>query len=127
MAPRTSPRFHDPDGARYGLPTYPWRCAPDGLATRRQLTVAGLRPGGSPVVAQLMWPRHGGRVGVAFLYDLASAVPKRAPTPGNLRAVAAMLTARSTCRTCHIVFEYCLPAGRVCWTCTQRESVAPAA
>ena len=22
--------FYDPDGERYGLPTYPWRCAPEG-------------------------------------------------------------------------------------------------
>lgn len=120
-------RFFDPDGTRYGLPTYPLRCAPEGLATRRQLTAAGLRPGGAPVVVQIMWARRRGNVGVAYLYDLAMAVPKRAPTPGNLRAVAAMLTARSTCRTCRTVYEYCLPAGRVCWTCTQRESLAPAA
>lgn len=121
------PRFFDPDGTRYGLPTYPRRCAPEGLATRRQLAAAGLRPGGSPVVAQLMWPRPRGQVGVAYLYDLGAAVPKRAPTPGNRRAVAAMLTARSTCSTCHVVYEYCLPAGRVCWTCTQRESHKPTA
>jgi hypothetical protein len=125
--PASRPRFFDPDGARYGLPTFPWRCAPDHLATYRQLTAAGLRPGGAPVVAQIMRSRRRGKVSVAYLYDLASAVPKRAPTPGNLRAVAAMLAARSTCSTCHTVFEYCLPAGRVCWTCTQRESLAPAA
>ncbi|MFJ3827814.1 hypothetical protein ACIPWI_07570 [Streptomyces sp. NPDC090046] len=35
------------------LPVYPWRLAPDGLATRRQLRAAGLRPGGQDVVAQL--------------------------------------------------------------------------
>src|SRR5436305_9545045 len=109
--PKTSPRFHDPDGARFGIPTFPWRCAPEHLATRRQLAAAGLRPGGSPVVAQLMWPRRGGYA-VAYLYDLATAVPKREPTAGNRRAVAAMLAARSTCRTCRTVFEYCLPAGR---------------
>jgi hypothetical protein len=35
-----SPAFgkcFDPSGARFGIPTYPWRFAPDGLATRRQL------------------------------------------------------------------------------------------
>jgi len=36
--------FYDPDGSRYGLPTYPYRCAPDGLLTRRQLRASGLRP-----------------------------------------------------------------------------------
>ncbi|MGG8409369.1 RRQRL motif-containing zinc-binding protein, partial [Streptomyces sp. 12297] len=28
------------------LPVYRWHLAPDGLATRRQLRAAGLRPGG---------------------------------------------------------------------------------
>lgn len=121
--PRTSPRFHDPDGTRYGIPTYPWRCAPDGLATRRQLAAAGLRPGGSPVVAQVLWPRARGEVGTAYLYAVAAAVPKRAPTAGNRRAVAAMLAARSTCRTCATVYAYCLPAGRVCWSCDQRRQI----
>ena len=27
--------FFDPAGDRYGIPTFPWRCAPDGYATRR--------------------------------------------------------------------------------------------
>ncbi|CAL9483282.1 hypothetical protein SUDANB146_03428 [Streptomyces sp. enrichment culture] len=33
------------------LPAYRWRLAPDGLATRRQLRAAGLRPGGQDVAA----------------------------------------------------------------------------
>ena len=44
---------YDPTGARYGIPTYPWRLAPDGLATRRQLRARGLRPGGQPIAAQV--------------------------------------------------------------------------
>lgn len=32
--------------ARCSHPTYPWRLAPDDLATRRQLSAKGLRPGG---------------------------------------------------------------------------------
>lgn len=100
------------------IPTYPWRAAPAGLATRRQLAAAGLRPGGAPVVAQLERRRRRGREPLrAFLYDLAAAVPKRPATEGNLRAVAAMLAARSTCRTCGARFEYCLPAGLVCLAC----------
>lgn len=117
--PRTSPRFLEPTGAVHGLPTYPWRCAPEGLATRRQLAAAGLRPGGAAPVAQLMWPRRGDEVGVAYLYDVAAAVPKRKPTEGNLRAVAAMFAARATCLTCEKVYGYCLPTGRVCWSCDQ--------
>lgn len=46
----------DPSGARYGIPTYPWKFAPDDdqLATRRQLRARGLRPGGQPIAAQIM-------------------------------------------------------------------------
>lgn len=125
--PRISSRFLDPAGAVHGLPTYPWRCAPEGLATRRQLTAAGLRPGGAAPVAQLMWPRRGDEVGFALLYNVAASVPKRAPTPGNLKAVAAMLAARSTCRVCGTVHGFCLPAGRTCWRCESRGASATAA
>ena len=107
------------------IPTYPWRLAPDGLATRRQLAAAGLRPGGSPVVAQLERRRRPGREPLrAFLYEVAAAVPKRVPTEGNLRAVAAMLAARSTCRTCGDVFDYCLPAGRICLACESEDQMS---
>jgi hypothetical protein len=104
------------------IPTYPWRAAPEGLATRRQLAANGLRPGGSPVVAQLERPRRRGRPPLqAYLYEVAAAVPKREPTEGNRRAVAAMIAARSTCRCCGIQFEYCLPAGRICLACNDCE------
>ena len=47
---------HDPDGIRHGgLPTWPWRMAPAGLATRRQLAAAGLRPAGQPIAGQIAW------------------------------------------------------------------------
>ena len=115
--PRISKRFWDPEGERFGIPTYPWRMAPAGLATRRQLATAGLRPGGAPVVAQIMWPRSRGEVGVAYLYDQAAAVPKRAFSAGLARSVAAMLRARSTCTGCGVVYEFCLPAGQDCWRC----------
>jgi hypothetical protein len=32
----------DPTGERFGMPTFPWRCAPDDHATRRQLRGRGL-------------------------------------------------------------------------------------
>lgn len=50
----------DPDGVRFGVPTYPWRLAPQGLATRRQLRALGLRPGGQEVAAQVFRPRRRG-------------------------------------------------------------------
>jgi predicted GIY-YIG superfamily endonuclease len=68
--------YWDPEGTRYGIPTYPWRMAPAGLATRRQLAADGLRPGGQPVAAQVMWrSRHRGprSVQVAYLYRVEAA------------------------------------------------------
>ena len=117
MMPRTSERFLDPEGKKFGIPTFPWQMAPEGLATRRQLTNARLRPGGAPVVAQIMWDRGGDEVGVAYLYELAAAVPKRPYTDGLARSVAAMLVARSTCAACGTVYDYCLPKSRDCWRC----------
>lgn len=100
------------------IPTYPWHAAPAGLATRRQLAAEGLRPGGSPVVGELQRRRRRGRQPlVAYLYEVAAAVPKREPTEGNRRAVDAMLAARRTCRTCGVMFEFCLPAGLICLAC----------
>jgi hypothetical protein len=64
----------DPTGARHGIPTYPWRCAPDGLATRRQLRARGLRPGGQPVAAQVLRPRYRRGPLVAYLYRLDKAL-----------------------------------------------------
>lgn len=52
--PTAYAKCFDPNGARFGIPTYPWRMAPDGYATRRQLRTRGLRPGGQPVAAQVM-------------------------------------------------------------------------
>ena len=129
--PRVAARFFDPTGSRFGIPTFPWRMAPDGLATKRQLAARGLRPGGAAVVAQVMWQQRRG-VGVAYLYRVADAKPKRTPTAGNLRAVAAMLAARSTCQVCRLTFEYCLPISRVCLRCAEpdrygRDDNTPAA
>lgn len=100
--------FLDPTGARYGLPTFPLRMAPAGLATRRQLTARGLRPGGQQPVAQLMYRRYR-RTCVAALYDIAHAVPKRAPSPRLLASLDRAMAARRTCPTCHQLRGYCIP------------------
>ncbi|WP_345944453.1 RRQRL motif-containing zinc-binding protein, partial [Streptomyces sp. SID7804] len=50
------------------VPVYRWRLAPDGLATRRQLRAAGLRPGGQDVAAQIERPRRRRGPLVAYLY-----------------------------------------------------------
>ncbi|HUK70637.1 MAG TPA: hypothetical protein VLW50_18080 [Streptosporangiaceae bacterium] len=46
-------KFYDPDGERFAAPTYPYRWAPEGLLTVRQLRAKGLRPGGQEVAAQI--------------------------------------------------------------------------
>ena len=108
--------FYDPDGTRFGLPTYPWRWAPRGLLTRRQLRAAGLRPGGQQPAAQILW-RKGKRV--AYLYLASLAMPKRTATPAQLVAIAAALRARRTCPLCGLEKPYCIPTSRgACNDCT---------
>ena len=80
---------------------HPYRWAPDGLATRRQLRAKDLRPDGQPIVAQILW-RHRRQVHTAYLYRLDMAKPKRPATPAQLQAVAKALQARRTCRHCGI-------------------------
>jgi hypothetical protein len=99
--------FYDPTGDHHGgLPTYPYRLAPDGLATRRQLRRLGLRPNGQPVAAQVLW-RKGQRV--AHLYRVDLACPKRTATPAQRAAIDKALTARRTCSTCRQVKGYYIP------------------
>ncbi|MEV2278522.1 RRQRL motif-containing zinc-binding protein [Nocardiopsis sp. NPDC049922] len=112
----TSPRFLDPDGSRYGLPTYPWGMAwvaDDGLATRKQLSAMGLRPGTSEPVAQLMWFSRRARGGVrtAALYRIDQALPKEEFTEARARGLAAAMRARRTCPTCRLVFVYVIPTS----------------
>ena len=100
--------FYDPTGEHYGLPTYPWRWAPDGLLTARQLRARGLRPGGQDVCAQILW-RHKKNRRVAYLYDEAAAKPKRTATPAQLAAIDKALRARRTCSTCGHEKPYYIP------------------
>jgi hypothetical protein len=98
--------FYDPTGERYGLPTYPFKFAPDGLATVRQLRAKNLRPGGQSVVAQLMW-RKGKRV--AHLYRIDLAKPKRTATAAQLAAIDKALRARRVCPACGDLKDYYIP------------------
>lgn len=100
--------FYDPEGNRYGIPTYWWRGAPAGYATRRQLRVRGLCPGGQPIAAQILWRGVGG-VRAAHLYRLDLARPKRTASPAVLAALAKAMRARRTCPTCRTVRPYCIP------------------
>ncbi|MEU5158579.1 RRQRL motif-containing zinc-binding protein [Streptomyces sp. NPDC020875] len=111
-------RCYDPAGARHGIPTYPWRLAPDGLATRRQLRAAGLRPGGQPVAAQVLRPRRGRGPLTAYLYRVDRARPVRPMTPGRHAALAAAMLARRTCPQCCRDAGYVIPASLgTCVTC----------
>ncbi|MEU7182311.1 MULTISPECIES: RRQRL motif-containing zinc-binding protein [Streptomyces] len=101
----------DPAGTQWGIPTFPWRFAPDGLATRRQLRAQGLRPGGQAVAAQVMRRRRGDGVAVAYLYRLDRAKPVRPMTPGRATALAKAMLARRTCPNCRTDAGYCIPTS----------------
>ncbi|MFF8369255.1 RRQRL motif-containing zinc-binding protein [Streptomyces lydicus] len=121
------PRFWDPDGAKYGIPTYPYRLAPDGLATRRQLRAAGLRPGGQPVAAQILWRSRRTRGGIraAYLYRVGLALPVRPMTPAKWRAVAAALAARRVCPACGLDRGFTIPTSLgVCAPCADAPALA---
>jgi len=114
------PTFYDPDGSRYGLPTYPYHWAPDGLLTVRQLRASGLRPGGQPVTAQIIWKHHGKRR-IAYLYRAALARPRCQATPAQLAAIGKALRARRTCPACGAEKPYYIPRSLgECLDCTPR-------
>ncbi|WP_432069299.1 RRQRL motif-containing zinc-binding protein [Streptomyces sp. AA1529] len=100
---------YDPTGAEYGLPTYPWRLAPEGFATRRQLRARGLRPGGQPVAAQVLRGRRSRPPLFAYLYRIDAAKPVRPMTPGRTRALEKAIAARRTCPECGLDRGYCIP------------------
>lgn len=98
---------YDPDGSHHsGLPTYPYRLAPAGYATVRQLRASGLRPGGQEPCAQILW-RRGHRL--AYLYQVTLALPKRTATPAQQEAIDKALRARRTCPTCGDEKGYYIP------------------
>ncbi|WP_017559083.1 RRQRL motif-containing zinc-binding protein [Nocardiopsis baichengensis] len=109
-------RFYDPEGTRYGLPSWPWGWAPAHLATRAQLAARGLRPGGREPVGQVTWrsrraPKGGGGIRFALLYDTRLALPKRTPSAAVLASLERAMAARRTCPTCRTIFEFCIPTS----------------
>ncbi|MFG2131505.1 RRQRL motif-containing zinc-binding protein [Streptomyces sp. NPDC048751] len=93
------------------LPVYPWRLAPDGLATRRQLRAIGLRPGGQEVAAQVERPRRRRSPLVAYLYRIDAAKPVRPMTPARRTALAKANAARRTCPQCRTDAGYVIPTA----------------
>ncbi|GAA4859659.1 RRQRL motif-containing zinc-binding protein [Kitasatospora terrestris] len=120
------PRFWDPHGERFGIPTFPWRMAPDGYFTRRQLRARGLRPNGQPVAAQILWrSRKSKDVRAAFLYRPELAAPVRPMTDARHRALAAANRARRLCPDCGRDAGYVLPAHLgCCLNCHDGERIA---
>lgn len=101
--------FDDPAGERHGgLPTFNFRHAPAGLATRRQLAAEGLTPGRQGIAAQLLW-RRGARVRVAYLYRVDLARPKRPATDAQLAALLKAHVAQCVCPTCGREFGHYIP------------------
>ncbi|AIV36828.1 MULTISPECIES: RRQRL motif-containing zinc-binding protein [Streptomyces] len=100
------------------LPTYRWRLAPDGLATRRQLRALGLRPGGQDVAAQIERPRRRRGSLIAYLYSIEQAKPVRPMTPAKRAALAKANAARRTCPQCRRDAGYVIPPTLgMCATC----------
>ncbi|MFJ6784631.1 RRQRL motif-containing zinc-binding protein [Streptomyces yangpuensis] len=122
MTSLTFAKCFDPDGARFGIPTYPWRLAPEGLATRRQLRAEGLRPGGQPIAAQLLRPRFRREPLVAYLYRVELAKPVRPMTSRKWGALALAMLARRTCPQCSTDAGYVIPASLgMCVPCAYPE------
>ncbi|MGV9389898.1 RRQRL motif-containing zinc-binding protein [Streptomyces olivaceus] len=91
------------------VPVYRWRLAPDGLATRRQLRMLGLRPGGQDVAAQVERPRRRREPLVAYLYRVEQAKPVRPMTPAKWAALAKANAARRICPECRRDAGYVIP------------------
>lgn len=110
------------------VPVYPWRLAPDGYATRRQLRAAGLRPGGQDVAAQLERPRRRRPPLVAYLYRVDLALPVRPMTPARRAALARANLARRICPRCRRDAGYVIPTSLgMCVTCAYPDDRAAAA
>ncbi|MEU3855028.1 RRQRL motif-containing zinc-binding protein [Streptomyces sp. NPDC029554] len=87
------------------FPSFGWKQAPKGLATRRQLRAMGLRPGGHDPVAQVTC-RNGQRV--AYLYRVDLALPIRPMTLAKELALDKAMAARQTCPKCRRRYHQCL-------------------
>jgi hypothetical protein len=109
MPPKPNDRFNDPDGEKFGIPTWPWRLGPDPseLATVRQLKAQGLRPG-APEAGQLGWLRRG-EDHFTPLYRVDEAKPKRAMTEAMWASIWKACAARRVCPECKTEKDYQIP------------------
>ena len=100
------------------FPVHPWRQAPPGLATRRQLRAMRLRPGGHEPVGRIEC-RGGKRW--AWLYRVDLALPVRPMTMAKEIALDKAMAKRQTCGSCGRRYFYCLPLKTVgaCLECAE--------
>ncbi|MFJ8040168.1 RRQRL motif-containing zinc-binding protein [Kitasatospora sp. NPDC096147] len=120
---RPSPDAPSGDGV---LPVHRWKCAPDGLCTRRQLRARGLSPGGQPVAAVIRWRSRFGGTAEAHLYRPELAQPVREMTPSRWAALTAANRARRTCPTCRRDAGYVLPRHLgTCVPCANPADIGP--
>ena len=111
--------FYDPDGGRYGLPTYPYHCAPDGLLTIRQLRDKGLRPGGQDHRRADLVAAQGQTPASPTSTASTSPCPNGTPPPPSWWRSAKALAARRTCPTCRTEKDYYIPRSTgECNDCT---------
>ncbi|MFG3384385.1 RRQRL motif-containing zinc-binding protein [Streptomyces sp. NPDC047999] len=105
------------------IPVFRWRQAGPAYATRRQLRVMGLRPGGQEPVARIEC-RRGARF--AWLYRVDLALPKRTPTLAQEAALDRAMAARQQCPgPCRRRYHHCLPL-RTLGTCLECYDGTPA-
>lgn len=98
---------HAPTEPEVTIPVFKRLCAPQGLATKRQLRARGLRPGGQGPVAEVetRGPRNG------LLYEIAKARPVRPMTLAKEYALDKAMAARQTCGTCRRRYHFVLPTS----------------
>ncbi|WP_329583616.1 RRQRL motif-containing zinc-binding protein [Streptomyces sp. NBC_01361] len=127
--PRINLRYLDPEGERFGIPTWPWRMGPpqEEWATMRQLEARGLRPGGQPVAGQLGWKTRTGDK-FAYLYRVELALKKRPMTEAKWASIHKATQARKVCPTCKTMRDYEIPKRYgVCNDCPGGANEAAAA
>ncbi|GAA3601128.1 hypothetical protein GCM10022237_39690 [Nocardioides ginsengisoli] len=110
-----------------GVPTFPFRGAPSGLATVRQLAAMRLQPGNQEIQAQMLCTRY---PRLAYLYRVDLAKPKRPATAAQLEALAkaraAALALRCWCPICQSTADHCISVreGR-CGECVASGRTGP--
>lgn len=94
-----------------GMPTFGFRLAPPGTATRRQLRADKLCPGGREPFGKLVWKR-GRRFAWLFVVDHARS--SRIPSSSQLQALDNAMTVRRTCAAGHVAGHCVRLSDRLC-------------